>query len=167
MSYNSPLIQAIEIAIQCAKRSPCQKSKRGVAAYFDETFIVGAFNGPPIPFGCPGISVCGQKCRELARHAESRALRSILTWAAREQLEPSSDLMLVHVKVENGNLVPSGNPSCLPCAAEIVEAKAFLWLFHENGWKCYNGVDLYQESLKYHGMGVYGQKLNLLGMTFE
>ena len=115
-----------------AGRSPCAKSKRGVAL-FDPT--TGAhrgsgWNGPPLNAPCPGPTVCGSNCNKLCVHAEVRALRERALYAANGH--PSSGLHLLHVKLgADGHVTPGGPPTCWQCSREILDVGfvAGVWLY--------------------------------------
>jgi hypothetical protein len=115
-----------------AARSPCAKSKRGVALFDPDT---GAhrgegWNGLPGGALCPGLSVCGSNCNKLCVHAEVRALRMRDRYAANGH--PSSGLHLLNVKLgADGHVTPGGPPSCWQCSREILDVGfvAGVWLF--------------------------------------
>jgi hypothetical protein len=136
---------AIDAAIAVGWASPCAKSKRGVVLYNDEdtdrwaagsaevydlnALIAGVgFNGPPPGFKCLGADKCGEDCARLCLHAEDRAIR---TAGIADDVQ---DLVLVHVKVVDGELVPGKRPCCEACSKVIVEVGLKgVWLYEEVG----------------------------------
>jgi|SRR3990172_2331792 len=126
--------EILRLAIETAKKSPCEKSKRGVViweneeAYYEEPMVRPielrtAFNGPPPGFACDGSSACREACGKICVHAESRALLEV--W---DTFFPTD---ILHVKVVGGAAVASGPPSCWQCSREILESGIKLvWLLH-------------------------------------
>lgn len=171
---SQPPSYVIEAAQQAALRSPCAKSKRGVvlfnreladqvAAKFDEssvtsktypilvngTVVARGFNGQPDGFNCSGSEACRRDCAKLCLHAEQRAI-----WKA-GALDDLVDLELVHVKVENGEVVPGGGPSCWQCSRLIVEVGLRgVWLFEGFGnvepsrWRYYTPREFHLATLR-------------------
>ncbi len=140
-----PWSAAVELACGAARRSPCQKSKRGVVIYSTDRqdFQIEAvgFNGPPPGFSCNGK--CFSRCRDYAVHAEQRALVDLIP-----NREIPSRAHLVHVKVVDGELVPSGGPSCPQCSKLIVEAEIeVVWLYHADGWRSYSAQEFHELTL--------------------
>jgi hypothetical protein len=55
---------------------------------------------------------------------------------------------MLHVKTVDGELVPSGGPSCVQCSKLALAAGiAGVWLFHEDGWRRYGAVEFHELSL--------------------
>jgi len=145
----APPDYVIEAARKAALRSPCQKSKRGVAAFYredaermelDSTFAevviatqnrdnvviasVG-WNSPPKGFLCDGSAECRRDCAKFCLHAEHRAIR-----AAGVIDGLCDDLELVHVKVIGEQIAAGGPPSCWQCSREIVDVGVHgVWLY--------------------------------------
>lgn len=130
-----PMLEAVDLAAQMARRSPCAKSKRGVVVY-DPTKPLSfgvpgyGFNGPPEPIGCDGSERCRATCGKRCVHAEVRALRKAIVQVQRLNYE-TRELHLVHVKIgADGELVAGGGPSCWQCSREIVDVGIdVVWLF--------------------------------------
>lgn len=137
---NAPPDYVIEEARKAALKSPCQKSKRGVAVFNPEEaerrrphmhqhsgniIVAGVgFNGPPLGFRCDGSVECRRDCAKFCLHAEHRAIR------AAGILDDVGDLELVHVKVIGEHVVPGGPPSCWQCSREVVDVGLRgVWLF--------------------------------------
>lgn len=124
-------IQAAEVA---AERSPCAKSKRGVAI-FDTRIknslgllvVATGYNRPPANVACDGSPACRASCGKRCLHAESRALADlgVVGWPG--------ELDLVHVKIgADGKVVPGGGPSCWQCAREVLDVGiGGVWLFEQ------------------------------------
>lgn len=126
---NSPLSHIIDFAVESANLSPC-RSKRGAAIFSGENLVSVGYNMKPRGFTCDGSEECKRNCRNDAIHAEQAAILHARSTYGCEML---------HVKTVNGKLVPSGPPSCLQCSKLILGAGiAFMWLYHESGWKCYD-----------------------------
>lgn len=123
----TPPQRVVDFAVRMASWSPC-RSKRGAVIFRGDEVVAGGNNYKPRGFDCDGTAECKATCRVEAVHAEQEALLSA-GWASR-------DAELVHVKVVNGQLVPSGEPSCVHCSKlALAGGIAFVWLFHEDGWK--------------------------------
>jgi hypothetical protein len=55
----------------------------------------------------------------------------------------------LHVKTVNGELVPSGGPSCVQCSKlALVCGIAGFWLYHEEGWRRYPMQEFHQLSIE-------------------
>lgn len=129
-----------------ALRSGCGRSRRGVAVWSDraESYALGT-NGPPPGYECSASDECKRTCGQHCEHAEISALLAFDG--------PRTGVQLLHVKVdEDGMIVPSGPPSCLPCATTIARSGIVskVWLFHgEPGHlRCYSPEEFYDETLK-------------------
>jgi len=142
--------RALELAVDAGAKAACQKSRRGVVIFHAACEgSVSASNGPPVPFVCGGSADCRAACREVAVHAEARAL---LAFKAADPLDRLG-WELVHVKVVDGRPVPSGPPSCVRCSALILEAGiARVWLLHEDGLRAYSAIEFHALSLQHHGL---------------
>lgn len=119
----------IDHAIQIARLSPC-RSKRGVTIWDPATGASRGhgFSGPPADV-CPGRQICAGKCGQISVHAEVRALRYADRY--REQY-PSGPYDLLHVELAtDGSVVACDGPSCLPCAAQILDVGFIggVWLY--------------------------------------
>lgn len=135
----SPPQAAIDAAVAEAGRSPCQKSKRGCAAFAtmmdDSTRILGlGHNGPAGDrMQCDGS--CRIMCSHLCVHAEDRAIRDLMRVSAGRglgMLIDSSAIELVHVKVVDDHFVSGGPPSCWSCANLVIESQiAAVWLYED------------------------------------
>lgn len=120
----------VAAAIGAASYSPCQ-SHRGVAVWRDGHLISVGWNDMPNGFHCSGDLACKASCSLFAVHAEQRALLA----AAGN----THGAQMLHVKTVNGDLVPSGEPSCPQCSKLLIEAAIeTMWLYHATGWQSYN-----------------------------
>lgn len=146
---NGPDLDWINLAIQAANQSSCSKSRRGVVIASPEGVLVAlASNSPPHPFQCTGSDRCKQNCRNVAIHAEERAL---LRAGAR-----ANGGELIHIKTVDGKPVMSGPPSCLQCSRLIVEARiAKVWLFsHGEAWRSWTAERFHEDTMANHGIEV-------------
>lgn len=142
---------ALDIAAKVAAIYPlCRKSQRGVTIFHpDSGDSIYAVNGPPKGFRCDGSAACRASCRDVAVHAEARAI----LYAGERGFQLRKGWELLHVKVADGALVPSGPPSCVRCSALILESGiAKVWLLHEDGLRAYHAVEFHRLSLEYHGL---------------
>ena len=129
--------------------SPCAKSKRGVVVWDTGGHIVsGACNSPPPPFKCDGSSRCLANCGELCVHAETAALQNVP--------QGLTNLHMLHVKVVNKAVVPSGYPSCHRCSSQMLAHSALcaMWLLHEEGLRRYDMKEFHLLSLRAKGLPV-------------
>jgi deoxycytidylate deaminase len=135
-----------------AVRSPCAKSRRGVVLYrqqhLEPPVIFGTgFNGPPMPFTCPGRELCAGTCGKRCVHAEMRALR-----VAEPLTLQSGSLDLVHVKLgADGHVTPGGGPSCWQCSREILDVGFVggVWLYEEMPEEWCPHIDELRTSCRY------------------
>lgn len=131
--------RALEIAIETARKSPCMKSKRGVVLWNPRGGTWTAYNSPPKPFKCEETDRCRRICGKVAVHAEARVLL---------QSHHTPDMQMLHVKVVDGEAVPSGPPSCWQCSRLIVESGIRgVWLLHEDGLRFYTSVEFHDLTL--------------------
>lgn len=154
MGFTMTENQALQHAIMVANASDCAKSKRGVVIFHAGDAVQhgparSATNGPPHPFTCDGSPACRAGCRDIAIHAEARAIIQALE--AGVNLRDGWELL--HVKVIDGAPVPSGPPSCVRCSALILESGiARVWLLHAEGLVGYSAVEFHRMSLEHHGL---------------
>jgi deoxycytidylate deaminase len=139
-SQPTPPAHIVELAVQVAGWSPC-RSKRGVVIFDrDGNFITNGHNHKPQGFACDGSEACKATCRRDAIHAEQYALLKAGTEARGAEL--------LHVKAVDGQLVPSGGPSCVECSKLAIAAGITgVWLYHVHGWQRYPIVNFHNESL--------------------
>lgn len=132
-----------EAAVTVACESPCEKSKRGVVILRLNGKVLGrGFNHPPAGVRCTGDRACREACRHICVHAEMSALRDVGS--------RSGPLEVVHVKVIGGIAVPSGGPSCSPCARDLLDdgRVTFVWLLLEDGWRRYTIAEFYNLTMQ-------------------
>jgi hypothetical protein len=152
---------ALKKAIEIAKESPCQKSKRGVVVWNGENTQpittprgLGQWdadhNGPPPGFACDGSPACRAHCSKLCLHAEERVILGMEDYTYSDML---------HIKVVDGEAVPSGPPSCWQCSRKILE-KDFerIWLMHDEDGslvlKSYTATEFHEQTLINCGLPV-------------
>lgn len=143
-----PPANVIAEAIALANKSPCAKSKRGVVIWEPGTnggiLLSGGHNAPPFGFPCDGSAACRANCNKLCEHAEQEALRVLTIHPI-----PGVELELLHVKTVDGQLVPSGGPSCWQCSRSIARDTriAGVWLYHVDGWRRYEPAEFHELTL--------------------
>lgn len=134
-----PPANVIAEAIEEAKLSPCQ-SKRGAAVFRGDTVDGTGHNHLVEPFTCDGSDACKRTCRAHAVHAEQAAMIEARGYCYGSEL--------LHVKVVDGELVPSGGPTCSQCSKIAVEAGiAGVWLYHADGWRRYEATEFHRLSV--------------------
>jgi deoxycytidylate deaminase len=137
---DAPPREAIQVAVTAAQLASCGKSQRGVAVFGNQTgsVIAGGYNHPPGTERCNNNATCRAVCRFRCVHAEVMAIRHALVNLARLNSSLTRDQFrlvghdALHVKVGAGVLVPSGPPSCLSCAREVLDiGLEGFWLYRE------------------------------------
>ena len=118
----------VSLAVEAARLSPC-RSKRGVVI-FDDLWISSGFNHQPLPFTCDGSPECKANCGKTAIHAEQaailRAAGDFVGLGANKRLVGAQ---ILHIKVVDGQPVPSAGPSCMECSKLILQAGMVgMWL---------------------------------------
>jgi deoxycytidylate deaminase len=141
----SPPEHIIQFAIEASLNSACQ-SKRGATIFRGFNHIASGWNHKPSPFKCDGSNECKMNCGKDAIHAEQHAILGALS-AGYRQLDSSE---MLHVKTENGVLVPSMGPSCLQCSKLILSVRLTgMWLYHHKGWSRYQPAEFHYLSGAY------------------
>src|SRR4051812_24910190 len=136
----APPQHCIDLAVEVSGWSPC-RSKRGVVIFSAGDVISYGYNYKPRGFDCDGSAECKATCRREAVHAEQQALMSAGNRAHASEL--------LHVKTVDGKLVPSGGPSCVECSKLAWAARiAWVWLYHDTGWRRYAGAEFHALSLR-------------------
>jgi deoxycytidylate deaminase len=135
----NPPPHVIDLAIEVSGWSPC-RSKRGVVLFGMTGIVAHGYNYKPRGFDCDGSEACKATCRVEAVHAEQQALLSAGYHA--------NGCEMLHVKTVDGELVPSGGPSCVACSKLVLIAGVVgVWLYHDNGWRRYEAQDFHRQSL--------------------
>lgn len=130
----------VSFAVDASGWSPC-RSKRGVVIFSDGDVISLGHNYKPRGFDCDDSNECKATCRREAIHAEQQALMSAGNRAHASEM--------LHVKTVDGTLVPSGGPSCVECSKLALAAGiAWVWLYHDTGWRRYTGKEFHALSLR-------------------
>ncbi|MDD5693422.1 MAG: hypothetical protein WC437_02200 [Patescibacteria group bacterium] len=132
----------IDKAVRVSTKSPCKKSQRGAVLVKNGTIIGFGYNG------APNDKVCNPCLRENIKdnsktelchaiHAEQRAIINAL--------KDGKDLTgsrLYHIKVKNGQMVPSDDISCTLCSRFILETGvAEMALLHSDGLTVYDAEE--------------------------
>jgi dCMP deaminase len=139
----------IRIAAEYANKSTCVKSKRGVVIVKNGLVIGSGYNDVTIENLCnpcireeikddSRIELCS------AVHAEHVAIIDALKKG--HSLEGSR---MYHIKVKDGELRPSGQPSCTICSREILRAdvsEVVLW--HKEGYAVYGAPEFNEISFQ-------------------
>ena len=142
---STPPAHVILRAIAEGRDSPCGKSKRGVVIYDPHTTnsIVRGRNAPALGV-CGNDDVCRAACARICIHAEQDSLLRGFDVVGAD---------LVHVKVIDGVLVPSGGPSCVECSKLILAAGVDgVWLYHAEGWRRYSAEEFHRLTLAALGL---------------
>lgn len=130
----------VGLAVTASLDSPC-RSKRGVVIFSVDTLMAHGHNFKPQGFECDGSELCKSSCRAEAVHAEQMAIMM----AGRNGTFGAD---LLHVKTVDGELVPSGGPSCVECSKlSLVAGIAGVWLYHVDGWRRYEIGEFHRLSL--------------------
>lgn len=152
MSYTEK--DALATAVLAARDSPCAKSKRGVVIWNELGPAVMSCNHLPLPLKCDGSDACRASCGKTCVHAEQDAL-------VRFQGGELSDFEMLHVKIKDGNAVPSGPPSCWQCSKLILlSGLKAMWLLenrvgvirHHSYLHRYTPLEFHQLTLNYHAL---------------
>lgn len=140
---SQPPQHVIDAAIDASTRhipERCMRSRRGVAIW-DPHGWGGVTTGTNhLPYGntCDGSDACKALCSKRCVHAEQMALMTLRIPCDRARFE------MLHVKTVDGELVPSGPPSCWQCSRLLgpmrIEA---MWLYHADGWRRYESVEFH------------------------
>lgn len=157
---NSPPQEAIDAAIEEGQWSLCSKSKRGVSVYriIDNTCVIygSGHNRPPLQLRCDGTDACKKTCNQYCLHAEQQAIDEVLRGNA-SSWKMISDMVMVHAKVVDGELVKGGPPGCWQCSRQILE-RGFkgIWLYETryDGWMFYESLDFHLETLENCGVNI-------------
>lgn len=129
-------------AVTVARRSPCEKSKRGVIIVSDSEVIGRGYNKPPADVPCVE-EFCGLICRKYCVHAETNAVMDALRGG--HELKGSRGY---HIKVKGGAVRDSDDLSCVPCAALVLESgMGEFVLKHPRGFAVYGAREFYELSL--------------------
>ena len=108
--------EALEQATRIGSQSPCVKSKRGVVLFWEHPKImVSGFNGPPPGFSCQETEACRASCGKVSIHAEQAVLLECIRLGIKVE-----GAEMLHVKVVEGEPVPSTGPSCVDCSKLIL-----------------------------------------------
>ncbi|MFH0929237.1 MAG: deaminase [Candidatus Aenigmatarchaeota archaeon] len=142
------ILQAAEVA----KNSTCRKSQRGVVIVKDGKIIGRGNNNtvmeelcePPCALERPKDKRNKDKCP--AYHAEEEAILDAL-----ERYNSLKGSRMYHIKVKEGEIKPSGKPSCTRCSVLVLRSgiEEFV-LLHEEGLTVYDSEEFNRKSFEYH-----------------
>ena len=128
---------------QEARKSRCQKSQRGVVIVNDGIILGRASNNPPLELLCEPEK-CHDICNEYCIHAEDRAIHE-----ANAQGLDLKGSRLYHLKIKEGAVRSSRNPSCPNCSKWILESGiAEVVLKHEIRHSLYDAKEFHELSLE-------------------
>jgi deoxycytidylate deaminase len=139
-----------ELAAEEALKSFCRKSYRGAVLIKKEQVIGRGYILPTIFDHCdPCIreNIRDNSRQELcsAIHAEQMAVMHALQRGEKRL----SGALMVHVKVKNGVIVPSGKPSCTICSRLIQFYDIHVALLHKKGIAIYEPDEFNKLSFEY------------------
>ncbi len=155
----APSQELIDWALRVAARPGCIKSRRSVVIFdpLRGVPVAAGRNAQPLPFRCDGSAACRRDCNKLCVHAEQVALsefeRGGFSWIDRSGSR--EHFQFVHVKSVDGELVPSGGPSCWQCSRAILESGlGGVWLYEKpvGAWTFYKAADFHRATLRACGM---------------
>lgn len=138
----------LEEAAKKAENSRCKKSQRGAVIADEVGNIIGR--------GCNMPTICDMCClrekvhdngqieRCTAIHAEQVAILDALS--RRGDLK---GLILHHIKVKDGQMVPSGAPSCTLCSRVTSFTGLRVVLWHQEGYALYDAEEFNELSFEY------------------
>jgi len=137
----------MELAAKEAKKSTCKKSQRGAIIARGEVILSRGHNKVTLQDLCePCIreDIKDNSCVELcsAIHAEQMALLGIKNGLLK-------GARMYHIKVKNGEMKPSGKPSCTVCSRIIHEVGIEFVLWHEKGYAVYGPEEFNKISFDY------------------
>lgn len=140
----------MKIAADHAKNSECKKSQRGAIIVKNDEILGIGYNKVTLEELCnpcirEGINDNSRAELCSAIHAEQMAIIDAVN--NRKALVGSR---MYHIKVKNGEMRTSGNPSCTVCSRMIYESgiKEFV-LLHEDGYVVYDAKEFNELSFKY------------------
>ena len=109
-------VKWMEVAIEIAKQSPCERDKRGVVTVNENSEIGRGFNAPPPGFICES-KYCTLSCKDYTIHAEMNAIADATKKGNGQRIVGAR---MYHARVENGFLVESRKPRCYQCSKHLV-----------------------------------------------
>jgi deoxycytidylate deaminase len=136
-------------AAEEAKKSTCIKSKRGVVIARDGVIIGRGHNQVTIDDFCnPCIreDIKDNSKVELcsAAHAEYVGIVDAL-----RKVSSLKGFVMYHIKVKDGEMRPSGKPSCTTCSREIVIAEiSAVVIWHLEGYAIYRAKEFNELSYR-------------------
>ena len=138
----------MNIAAEASLKSECRKSKRGVILVNNGMILSDGYNTPLLPeLCCARENIHDNRAIDLcsALHAEEMAILNAAKCTCMIQ-----GARLYHIQTKNGEIKPSGNPSCTQCSKSIYGAGiAEVVLLHEKGYAIYDSKEFNELSFKY------------------
>lgn len=137
-------------AAEEAKKSTCKKSHRGVVIVKNGEIIGRGRNNTTIEKYCnpcirENIRDKGNVELCAAYHAEQDAIIDAL-----EKGRKLNGSRMYHVKVKNGEIKTSGEPSCTVCSRLVVRSKIGEFvLLHDKGVAVYDSKEFNEKSFEY------------------
>ena len=136
-----------------AKKSTCKKSQRGAIIVKDNEIIGRGYNKVTLD------SLCNPCIREdikdnnkvelcYAIHAEQMAIIDAINNKAKTGRFLNGSRMY-NIKLKNGEMIPSGEPSCTVCSRMIYVAGIEVVLWTENGFAIYEPREFNEASFRY------------------
>lgn len=137
----------MELAAEEARKSTCKKSQRGALIVKGEVILSRGHNKVTLSELCnPCIreNIKDNSHVELcsAIHAEQMALLKVNNKLLK-------DARMYQIKVKDGEMKPSGKPSCTVCSRMIYEAGIEFVLWHKEGYAVYSPEEFNKLSFEY------------------
>lgn len=147
----------MKLAAQEAVKSTCIKSKRGAIIVKDDKIVGKGYN--KVTEGHDNVTLeglCNPCIREdihdksrvelcYAVHAEQMAIID-----AGNNKNPLFGARMYHIKVKNGEMQPSGKPSCTTCSKMVDESGIIEFvLWHEEGYAVYDSKEFNKLSFEF------------------
>jgi len=138
----------INLAAGFAKYSECKKSQRGVVIVKNDSVIGIGYNLPmKKELCCAREKIHDNRTAELcsAIHAEEMAIIDAL-----KKSYSLSGSRLYYIKLKDGKISPSGNPSCTRCSTKILYSGiSEVVLLHKEGYAVYYSKEFNDLSFNY------------------
>ncbi len=133
----------LNYAADIARKSPCEKSKRGVVIAMGKEILGEGFNSPPPGFFCEREK-CYNICNAYAMHAEQNAILDAL-----KKGKELAQATMYHIKVKDGEVKTSGDPCCPQCSKMALQAGIVEFvLLHDQGVGLYPMYEFHRISLE-------------------
>lgn len=145
----SAVVNYLKLAAEEAKKSTCKKSQRGAIIVKEKEILGRGYNQVTIEELCnPCVreNIKDNRRVELcsAIHAEQMAMIDAI-----KSGKPLAGSRMYHIKVKDGEMRPSGKPSCTVCSRMIHEAGIEFVLWHKEGYGIYSPEEFNRLSFDY------------------